>query len=790
MNKPLIPKSAKLLLFISTFCAFSLSVFAENWEIPSLTSTLTLHKDGEIYVNEFFNADFTNEMHRGVAREIPTNERYFTFLTAKNEKNEDYDNTVYEQYGNLIIEMRTPDLSYLTGPAVFDLKYKAKGIINFFTEDAAKNLGTFAHEELFWNVNGTNWTVPFDKIKAEVIFPHELDPKLITATCYTGAYGSKEQACKFEIQKDKVVFESTRTLNAYENLSIVVGFPLGTFERALSKNETEINIFEDGTTEIIQTSTINASDFKTYSLSKKISEKIEGQNIRLGKAEILPDETTKFRDSSYSFLGEKNISIIPLENEINDKFTSEVKLKAENLFLIKEDKGFLNLNTTPFEERFPYEKNDIIINFPKPIKAKENFKINCFIASTDYSYESKKCLIDYPTEKQIYISSPRILEAYEEIYFEMEIPKENLYPPSQFKKIFWFIKDHRFSFITPLVFIIMFVLWRLKGRDLGAETLTVVPRWTPAKNLSIAEAGGLYDERFNIKEITATIINFAVTGFIKIKEIKDTNDYELEITKPFQSEYEHERLIFNTIFSTNEVGQTKKISSLNYQFYKKLDSISKDIYESLKKKKLIEKNPKKVRSCFLAIGLFLAILSPVFSIFFLSLELFLSVIFSGIIIVIFSRFMPRKTQEGSKQLFELKGIYNYINTAEKDRLKFFEKDKRMEVFQRLLPYAILFDLSTYWTNKFEGLLSRPPTWLDGDFTNGSRLDISKFSYLLNDFNKSLTRKIVSTPAPKTSSYSRSGGGWSSGGGFSRGGGFSSGGGFSGGGFGGGGGRGL
>lgn len=135
--------------------------------------------------------------------------------------------------------------------------------------------------------------------------------------------------------------------------------------------------------------------------------------------------------------------------------------------------------------------------------------------------------------------------------------------------------------------------------------------------------------------------------------------------------------------------------------------------------------------------------------------------------------MPRKTQKGTETYYELKGLREYIDTAEKDRLKF--QAENGILFEKLLPYAISFGLADKWAKAFEGIFQNPPHWYFP--LNPHNFSMIHFGKDLGQFNNSTMRNLVSTPGRK------GGGSWSGGSSFG-------GGGFSGGGFGGGGGRGL
>ena len=134
--------------------------------------------------------------------------------------------------------------------------------------------------------------------------------------------------------------------------------------------------------------------------------------------------------------------------------------------------------------------------------------------------------------------------------------------------------------------------------------------------------------------------------------------------------------------------------------------------------------------------------------------------------------MPVKTKQGVEMYYKILGLEEFIKTAEKDRIKWQEKEN---IFEKLLPYAIAFKLADKWTTTFKDIYKTPPKWLtskDQDFlTNFNTLTLLS---TLNDFSSSATSALTTSTRS-----SGSGGSWSGGSSF--------GGGFSGGGFGGGGG---
>ncbi len=125
--------------------------------------------------------------------------------------------------------------------------------------------------------------------------------------------------------------------------------------------------------------------------------------------------------------------------------------------------------------------------------------------------------------------------------------------------------------------------------------------------------------------------------------------------------------------------------------------------------------------------------------------------------------MPAKTRKGTLLKEHILGLKDYLQIAEKNRLDFHNApEKSPELFEKLLPYAIILGVSSAWAKEFDGLMTTPPRWYEGGaypvFT----------PVLFADDMNSLNTAVVSAATPASSGGS--GGGGSSGGGFGGGGG--------------------
>lgn len=121
--------------------------------------------------------------------------------------------------------------------------------------------------------------------------------------------------------------------------------------------------------------------------------------------------------------------------------------------------------------------------------------------------------------------------------------------------------------------------------------------------------------------------------------------------------------------------------------------------------------------------------------------------------------MPKRTPYGNEILGKIRGFKNFLETAEKEQLEqmVFQEPT---YFYDILPYTYVLGVSDKWINKFESIITQPPSWYDG-----STFDIVTFGSFMAS-----TMAVASTAMSSSPSSSSGSGGGSSGGGSGGGGG--------------------
>ena len=365
---------------------------------------------------------------------------------------------------------------------------------------------------------------------------------------------------------------------------------------------------------------------------------------------------------------------------------------------------------------------------------------------------------------------------------DIYIPQGILKPPSALTKFFWFLGSNPILFLPLFTLAVMFALWYSVGRD-PDPGVSVAPQYEPPKGMCPAEAGTLLDDAIHPRDITSTIVDLAVRGYIKIEEKVDTflvfhhKDYLFHLLKPREQWgtdlTPHERVMLENIFFA---GDETRLSDLKNRFYTVIPIVRQDIMSSLKSKGIYTLDPESANGYSIAAAVAIALLVVAVQVMgwmnlFSSVPLLIaSVLVSAVIWWLFARRMTAKTVTGARTTIAVLGFQEFMNRVDADRIKRMPPD----TFEKFLPYAMALGVEHHWAQAFDGIVKDPPSWY---VSPNGYVGFSPLFFSSSMHSMATDMHQVFTSSPRSSS---SGSGFSSGGGFS-------GGGFSGGGFGGGGG---
>jgi uncharacterized membrane protein len=318
-------------------------------------------------------------------------------------------------------------------------------------------------------------------------------------------------------------------------------------------------------------------------------------------------------------------------------------------------------------------------------------------------------------------------------------------------------------------------------KPLGARDTIVVeympPQLPDRRPLKPAEIGTLIDEKADTLDVSATIVDLAVKGYLRITEVPKEGlfgkkDWKLDKLKPADHDLlGYEVTLLNALFDD---GESVEMSDLKNKFYTDLAKVKEALYAQVTTaNQFFAGNPEKTRVAhYIAAAVVMALgVGAIFVLGSLGVGAILGVpiLLAGILLLIFAGAMARRTGKGREMYRRSLGVRKYRTIAETERQRFNEEQN---IFERYLPYAIVYDCVDKWAKAFEGLEGQPGS--SGMSTSGWYVGTgpflaSSFARDVSSFSSGMSTAISSTPGS-------SGGSGFGGGGFSGGGGGGGGGG--------------
>jgi hypothetical protein len=385
-----------------------------------------------------------------------------------------------------------------------------------------------------------------------------------------------------------------------------------------------------------------------------------------------------------------------------------IEYTVANALRFFEDHDELYWNVTGDEWDVPIRSASAIIVLPDGVT---NIRTNAFTGAYGSRAGNVEAKID---GNRIYFRTTRPLGYHEGLTAAVAFDKGVVHEPSSAAKVIMFLQSN-WPLAVPIAAIaIMFWLWWSRGRDPRLRPIAV--RYEPPEQLSPGEVGTLMDDSADLRDVTATLIDLAVRGFLVIQEhtterllgLWQDQDYSF-ILKKNRSEWgalkAHEQLLLSGIFSAGNAGETVLMSSLENRFYKTLAPIKDSLLNSLVQHRYYRRRPDTTRYAYIISGIVLGFLIGWGGGFFGSilgmqpLPFTLAGIATGAVICIFGWYMPARTTEGTRALESVLGFEDFLDHVEADR--FNRVIKTPEMFEKFLPYAMALNVEKNWSRAFQ-----------------------------------------------------------------------------------------
>ncbi|MFV2172151.1 DUF2207 domain-containing protein [Actinomadura sp. LOL_016] len=306
------------------------------------------------------------------------------------------------------------------------------------------------------------------------------------------------------------------------------------------------------------------------------------------------------------------------------------------------------------------------------------------------------------------------------------------------------------------------VLYMLRGRDArvvgkraaeGDHAPVAGAEFEPPDGVRPGQIGTLIDEQADVIDVTATIVDLAVRGYLLIEEEDREATGRLDWTlrrldRPMVDLLPYERILLDALLTARDgtARDAVKLSELGGTFATKLAQVRAAMYDDVVRQGWFARRPDTVRSRWTIAGLALTVLGIAGTV---ALALAtewalagLAVIIAGAALAYGGQYMPAKTARGSTVLAHTIGFRAYLERGELPEGGDLASPQRIALFSRFLPYAVVFDVVERWAATVEDAGERAEGadnlyWYEGP----AEWDLSKFAESMRTFTLTTSGSI-------------------------------------------------
>jgi len=423
-------------------------------------------------------------------------------------------------------------------------------------------------------------------------------------------------------------------------------------------------------------------------------------------------------------------------------------------------------NATGAQWNVPIMRASAEVVLPRTIPAAE-VRAACYQGSLGSVQSCTKVEDASDSVEKIRFEASRLLERGEGLTVAVGFAKGVVYEPTALERAASVATDNAVVVVPFLVLAVMFWLWYTRGRDPKGRG-TIIPEYDTPDKLTPLEVSVIQNSSARNEAVSAEIVYLAVRGYLKIVRTTEKKMFLFESTDYILTKLQSgddlsgfDKTLFDELF---KAGDEIKLSSLKEKFHTTASKVKAAAKKSVISKKYYPNDPVVVFVFYTLLG------GAVISVFALmGAVLGQATIFSGIasgaIIFLFGMIMPKVTKKGAVAREHIKGLKMYMDVAEKARINFHSApEKSPELFEKLLPYAMVLGVEKAWAQQFEGIYTQSPSWYSDPSL--SSFNPALFATSLHSFGTAAASTLASAPGGGTGS----GGGGFSGGGFGGGGG--------------------
>lgn len=306
-----------------------------------------------------------------------------------------------------------------------------------------------------------------------------------------------------------------------------------------------------------------------------------------------------------------------------------------------------------------------------------------------------------------------------------------------------------------------------RGRDKPAAPVAgALPggvEYRPPDGLRPAQLRTLITERVDKVSLSATLVDLAVRGQVRIEETEPAKggkpDWLLRRRSDASSEglTDYEREVLKGLFTDGR--DEVKVSKLSGSFYKHYQAVTRMLYADLVRRGFYGTEPQRVRGGALTLALLVLAVGIAGLIAVFAADLTFGLVVApvpliGILLLVGAQNAPRRTAVGAAMYRRALGFREFIRTAEADRMAFAERER---IFADYLPYAIAFDCVGRWVEVFSRVGVAPASAMGAWYVGHGPFDADRFGTAMSGLSAQVGGAMSHLPSASGSSGFSTGG---------------------------------
>ncbi|MFC1638634.1 DUF2207 domain-containing protein, partial [Patescibacteria group bacterium] len=266
----------------------------------------------------------------------------------------------------------------------------------------------------------------------------------------------------------------------------------------ISSLDVEFQVNQDASVDVSEEIRYDFDEEKKHGIFRNIPVKYQarGGNYSLRLSDI---SVTDENGNSYNFSKEHSGGDVVLKIGDADKFvtgqkTYVIRYKVKRALNYFEDHDEFYWNAIGDGWEIPIQNIKARVILPEGVS---DARMDCFVGHygsvENCSHDSSKNVANFFV---------RDLSPSEGFTVVAGFPKGTVFEPSQSQKVMGILRDNKIILFPVIVFLVMFFLWRAKGRDpKGRET--IIAQFDVPDDLAPMEVGTLVDEKAQNKDLSA-----------------------------------------------------------------------------------------------------------------------------------------------------------------------------------------------------------------------------------------------------------------------------------------------